>query len=140
MMGLRVEPSYLATIQGKTENIRNICILAHIDHGKTTLSDSLICSNGLISPKLAGKLRFLDSTYAFEPDIMIYNFYIFWRNFREDEQMRGITMQSSAISLLYRLEDKKASKDGAEQPATEDYLVTLFSFHSVRLILDCFSR
>ena len=65
-----------------TESIRNFCILAHVDHGKTTLSDSLVCSNGLFSQKLAGKLRFLDST--------------------EEEQKRGITMQSSAISLLYR--------------------------------------
>ena len=41
--------------------IRNICILAHVDHGKTTLSDNLIASNGLIHPKMVGKLRYLDS-------------------------------------------------------------------------------
>uniref|UniRef100_G1NVP4 Elongation factor-like GTPase 1 n=2 Tax=Myotis lucifugus TaxID=59463 RepID=G1NVP4_MYOLU len=49
--------------------------------GKTTLADCLISSNGIISSRLAGKLRYMDS--------------------REDEQIRGITMKSSAISLHY---------------------------------------
>lgn len=88
-LGARVDPSYLIELQKNTTNIRNFCILAHVDHGKTTLSDSLVCSNGVISPKLAGQLRFLDST--------------------EEEQKRGITMHSSAISLLYRMEDKSKS-------------------------------
>jgi ribosome assembly protein 1 len=43
------------------ERIRNICILAHVDHGKTTLSDHLIAANGLIHPRLVGELRYLDS-------------------------------------------------------------------------------
>ncbi|TFK96526.1 translation elongation factor 2 [Pterulicium gracile] len=62
---------------------RNVTILGHVDHGKTTLTDSLLASNNIISAKMAGKLRFLDS--------------------REDEQERGITMQSSAISLKFQL-------------------------------------
>ncbi|XP_029806402.1 elongation factor-like GTPase 1 isoform X1 [Suricata suricatta] len=70
-------------LQKNTANIRNICILAHVDHGKTTLADCLISSNGIISSRLAGKLRYLDS--------------------REDEQVRGITMKSSAISLHYAI-------------------------------------
>jgi len=71
----------LSALQSKRENIRNICVLAHVDHGKTTLSDGLIAHNGFISQKLAGKLRFMD--------------------FLDDEQRRGITMKSAAISLLY---------------------------------------
>lgn len=71
----------LSGMQGSRENIRNICVLAHVDHGKTTLSDGLIAHNGFISQKLAGKLRFMD--------------------FLDDEQRRGITMKSAAISLLY---------------------------------------
>ena len=85
----RVDPDHLASLHKNTANIRNFCILAHVDHGKTTLSDSLICSNGVISSRLAGKLRFLDST--------------------EDEQSRGITMHSSAISLLFQPEGRKAA-------------------------------
>uniref|UniRef100_A0A8C1XHI0 Elongation factor-like 1 n=1 Tax=Cyprinus carpio TaxID=7962 RepID=A0A8C1XHI0_CYPCA len=71
----------IIALQKKTSCIRNLCILAHVDHGKTTLADSLVASNGIISSRLAGKLRYLDS--------------------REDEQIRGITMKSSAISLHY---------------------------------------
>lgn len=73
----------IAALQHNTKNIRNICILAHVDHGKTTLSDSLLATNGIISSKMAGKVRYLDS--------------------REDEQERGITMESSAISLYFKL-------------------------------------
>ncbi|XP_052015452.1 elongation factor-like GTPase 1 [Apodemus sylvaticus] len=79
-------------LQKNTANIRNICVLAHVDHGKTTLADCLISSNGIISSRLAGKLRYMDS--------------------REDEQVRGITMKSSAISLHYA--------DG-----NEEYLINL---------------
>lgn len=71
----------LSGLQKFPDNIRNICVLAHVDHGKTTLSDGLIAHNGFISQKLAGKLRFMD--------------------FLDDEQRRGITMKSAAISLLY---------------------------------------
>ncbi|KAJ6792989.1 elongation factor-like GTPase 1 isoform X2 [Iris pallida] len=66
-----------------SSNIRNICILAHVDHGKTTLADHLIASSGggVLHPKLAGRLRFMD--------------------FLDEEQRRAITMKSSSISLRY---------------------------------------
>lgn len=74
----------LIKLQKSVERVRNICILAHVDHGKTTLADSLVASNGIISQRMAGKLRYLDN--------------------RPDEQERGITMKSSSISLHYRSE------------------------------------
>ena len=64
---------------------RNLCVLAHVDHGKTSLSDSLIASNGIISNRLAGQLRYMDS--------------------RDDEQDRGITMKASSIALVYQPEE-----------------------------------
>lgn len=70
-----------------TENIRNICILAHVDHGKTTIADSLIASNGIISQRMAGKMRYLDN--------------------RQDEQERGITMKSSSIALKFSDENNE---------------------------------
>ncbi|KAF9537314.1 Cytoplasmic GTPase/eEF2-like protein (ribosomal biogenesis) [Mortierella hygrophila] len=79
----------LIRLQATQAHVRNICILAHVDHGKTTLSDSLLASNGIISSKLAGKVRFLDS--------------------RADEQERGITMESSAISLYFKIRRRVAA-------------------------------
>lgn len=61
--------------------IRNFCMVAHVDHGKTTLSDYLVASNGVLSTQLAGKVRLLDS--------------------RPDEQERMITMKASSIALRH---------------------------------------
>ncbi len=36
-------------------------MMAHVDHGKTTMSDHLIGSNGLIHPRLMGEMRYMDS-------------------------------------------------------------------------------
>jgi len=80
-MRFHISVEKLSEIQNDATHIRNICILAHVDHGKTTLADSLVASNGIISNKLAGKLRYLDS--------------------RPDEQIRGITMKSSSITLYH---------------------------------------
>ena len=42
------------------QNIRNISVIAHVDHGKSTLSDALVAKAGIISEKVAGKARSLD--------------------------------------------------------------------------------
>uniref|UniRef100_A0A8C1UDM1 Elongation factor-like 1 n=1 Tax=Cyprinus carpio TaxID=7962 RepID=A0A8C1UDM1_CYPCA len=47
----------IIALQKKTPHIRNLCILAHVDHGKTTLADCLVASNGIISSRLAGKVK-----------------------------------------------------------------------------------
>ncbi|XP_027017752.1 elongation factor-like GTPase 1 [Tachysurus fulvidraco] len=91
----------IIALQKKTSNIRNICILAHVDHGKTTLADCLVSSNGIISNRLAGKLRYLDS--------------------REDEQIRGITMKSSAISLQYTTGENEYLINLIDSPGHVDF-------------------
>ena len=80
-MPRRKEISEILRLMENPLNIRNIGFVGHIDHGKTTLSDSLLSEAGLLSPDLAGEARALD--------------------YLEEEQKRGITMKSSNISLYY---------------------------------------
>jgi ribosome assembly protein 1 len=102
-----VTPHKLVSLQRNPDGIRNICILAHVDHGKTSLTDALLATNGIISPKLAGKIRYLDS--------------------RPDEQLRGITMESSAISLYFSMMRRRPVENGdaPSEPDMEEYLINL---------------
>jgi elongation factor 2 len=68
-------------IMDKTDNIRSMSVIAHVDHGKSTLTDSLICKAGIISAKAAGDARFTDT--------------------RADEQERGVTIKSTGVSLYF---------------------------------------
>ncbi len=67
----------------KKEFVRNVGIIAHIDHGKTTLSDSLLVEAGLLSRQVAGSARVLD--------------------YLEEEQKRGITIKAANVSFLHRM-------------------------------------
>lgn len=75
----------IRTIMDKTENIRSMSVIAHVDHGKSTLTDSLICKAGIISSKQAGDARFTDT--------------------RADEQERGVTIKATGVSLYFEYDD-----------------------------------
>jgi elongation factor 2 len=71
----------IRSIMDKTDLIRSMSVIAHVDHGKSTLTDSLICKAGIISAKAAGDARFTDT--------------------RADEQERGVTIKSTGVSLYF---------------------------------------
>ncbi|MBW0480130.1 hypothetical protein O181_019845 [Austropuccinia psidii MF-1] len=84
----------MAASTSSQSHIRNVCILAHVDHGKSSYADSLLASNHIITARMAGQLRYLDS--------------------RQDEQERGITMKSSSVSLSYTTMRKQPEDESAQ--------------------------
>jgi elongation factor 2 len=70
-------------LMDEAKQIRNISVIAHVDHGKSTLTDSLIGAAGIIAAAKAGDTRFMDT--------------------RADEQDRTITIKSTAVSLHFAL-------------------------------------
>jgi elongation factor 2 len=82
-------------------HIRNIGIVAHIDHGKTTLSDNLLAGAGIISEELAGKQLFMDSD--------------------EEEQARGITIDASNVSMVHEYEGQDYLINMIDTPGHVDF-------------------
>jgi elongation factor 2 len=82
----------------KVQNIRNISVIAHVDHGKTTLTDSLVAKAGIIAQEKAGNTCFT--------------------HLRKDEKERGVTIKSTSISLGYEYDPT-----GNNQP--DQFLINL---------------
>lgn len=88
-------------LMDKPEQIRNIGIVAHIDHGKTTLSDNLLAGAGMISEELAGRQLFMDSD--------------------EEEQVRGITIDASNVSMVHEYDGKEYLINMIDTPGHVDF-------------------
>jgi elongation factor 2 len=83
--------SNFAVTMKNHKNIRNMSVIAHVDHGKTTLTDSLLNKAGIISDK--------DTGLKCATDI------------GKQEQERGITINSTGVSLHYTIADRNLPND-----------------------------
>jgi elongation factor 2 len=85
----------------KPSHIRNIGIVAHIDHGKTTMTDSLLAGAGMISNELAGEMLAMD--------------------FHEDEKARGITIDSANVNMVHHVDDEDYLVNLIDTPGHVDF-------------------
>lgn len=82
-------------------NVRNVSIIAHVDHGKTTLTDAFVARSGLMSEQDAGNKR--------------------WTDGRPDEKERGITIKSTGVSMEFQVEGKCYHVNLVDSPGHCDF-------------------
>jgi len=90
----------MRAIMSLKHNIRSMSVIAHVDHGKTTLTDSLVQKAGIISAKAAGGARYTDT--------------------RADEAERGITIKSTGISMFFEYDIEKMAPEDAKKLALSE--------------------
>ena len=90
----------LKIIKDKNQ-IRNFGVIAHVDHGKTTMSDSLLAHSGIIAPSAAGKALALD--------------------YMKEEQERGITIVQANVTLHYKQADNEYVINMIDTPGHVDF-------------------
>ncbi len=83
------------------DQIRNFGVIAHVDHGKTTMSDSLLAHSGIIAPSAAGSALAMD--------------------FDKEEQERGITIYQANVTLHYSQKDKEYVINMIDTPGHVDF-------------------
>ena len=83
------------------DNIRNFGVIAHVDHGKTTMSDSLLAYSGIIATSAAGKALAMD--------------------FDKEEQQRGITIYQANVTLLFNQKGQEYVINMIDTPGHVDF-------------------
>ncbi|KAI8833251.1 P-loop containing nucleoside triphosphate hydrolase protein [Chytriomyces cf. hyalinus JEL632] len=94
----------LRALMDKRTNIRNMSVIAHVDHGKSTLSDSLVAKAGIIAGARAGDARYMDT--------------------RQDEIDRGITIKSTAITMYFTMPEEDLGEI-KQETVGPDFLINL---------------
>ncbi|NDF47964.1 MAG: elongation factor EF-2, partial [Nitrosopumilaceae archaeon] len=99
-MKYKATEQILKIIKNK-ENIRNFGVIAHVDHGKTTMSDNLLGYAGIISPQAAGRALALDSMKL--------------------EQDRQMTIVQANVTLLFEKDNKEYVVNMIDTPGHIDF-------------------
>ncbi|XP_076466474.1 elongation factor 2-like [Babylonia areolata] len=103
MVNLSLEK--MQEVMQRPRNIRNMAVIAHVDHGKTTLTDSLLAKAGMIASNQAGDKRATDT--------------------RKDEQEKGITIKSTVVSMCFEVEKETTDLIEEEGVKGSEFLVNL---------------